>query len=149
MEKIQPPHKRTPIWRHLTEAAASGRCILQRCKQCQQVQYPPREVCHNCLSDELNWDKLDATGELLAETIIQFSSNPYFREHGPLRVGLVKLDCGVRVYAHLSGRVEQCGERIRLLNRLDLSDESVFIAVPVDSKDDDISSELTFIQDTR
>ena len=47
-----PPAARSRVALGLTAAAALGRFELQQCRECGMVQYPPREACQSCLSDE-------------------------------------------------------------------------------------------------
>ena len=87
----------------LTAAAAEGRFALQVCLDCNAVIYPPRDACPSCLSARLPFRDVDRGGTLLAETTVQTSTDPYFRERTPWRVGTVKLDAGPVVVAHLHG----------------------------------------------
>ena len=58
------------------------------------VQYPPREACRQCLSEDLHWREQDGRGELLALTELHHSNDLFFRERLPWRLGLVKLRSG-------------------------------------------------------
>jgi len=44
------------------------RLTTTKCKRCAQLLWPPRIVCPNCLSDELEWVDLGTEGELYAFT---------------------------------------------------------------------------------
>ena len=61
-----PPGRRSRVALGLTAAAALGRFELQVCAECGTVQYPPREVCHRCLSGALRWREQNGLGELLS-----------------------------------------------------------------------------------
>jgi uncharacterized OB-fold protein len=68
---------------------------LQRCADCGRAQYPPREVCGTCLSDQLAWDSADSLpGRLLACTVLHHSNEPAVRPRLPLTIGLVQFDAG-------------------------------------------------------
>lgn len=68
---------------------------LQRCVDCGVAQYPPREVCVECLSDRLAWDSAESLpARVLARTRLHHSNEPRFRAHLPLTVGLVQFDAG-------------------------------------------------------
>ncbi len=124
-----PPTARTAVWRRITRAAESGAFILQVCRNCKAVQYPPRELCNDCLHDELEWEKISNRGTLISATVLHTSTNAFFREHLPHQVALVKLDCGPVLFTHLAHAEAKTGDRVYLLNRRDLSGEGVFIAV--------------------
>jgi len=124
-----PPASRSRRAQGLTAAAAQGRFELQVCQVCSAVQYPPREVCHNCLSDQLRWQPVDPSGRLLATTTLHHSNDLYFRERLPWRVGTVQLDAGPSVVAHVHGDCRE-GQPVRLSLKLDRSGQAVMIALP-------------------
>lgn len=112
----------------LASRAAAGRFALQRCAECGAVQYPPREACHACLGTGLRWQDVPNGGELLAQTTIRATADPYFRARLPWRTGLVRLDCGPSVVAHLHG--DTTIGRVRMALRLDKSGQAVMLALP-------------------
>jgi NAD(P)-dependent dehydrogenase (short-subunit alcohol dehydrogenase family)/uncharacterized OB-fold protein len=113
----------------LTAAAAEGRFALQVCEDCKTVIYPPRDCCPACLSVRLPFRDVERGGVLVAETTVQISSEPYFRERTPWRVGTVKLDAGPLVVAHLHGDTRE-GQRVRLDLKLDKSGSAVAMTLP-------------------
>jgi uncharacterized OB-fold protein/NAD(P)-dependent dehydrogenase (short-subunit alcohol dehydrogenase family) len=130
---LTPPSMRSRAAGGLTEAAAFGSFELQVCRQCSAVQYPPREVCGECLADDLHWRSQDGAGELLASTVVHVSHDPYFRQRAPWRVAMVRLDCGPTVIAHLHSACAPSPSRVRIAARLDNSGQGVLIAFPCDS----------------
>jgi NAD(P)-dependent dehydrogenase (short-subunit alcohol dehydrogenase family)/uncharacterized OB-fold protein len=113
----------------LTAAAAEGRFALQVCGDCAHILYPPRDACPRCLSARLTFGDVDPHGRLIAETTIRVSTDPYFRERMPWRVGTVKLDAGPVIVAHLHGDTIE-GERVKLVLKLDKSGSAVMLALP-------------------
>jgi NAD(P)-dependent dehydrogenase (short-subunit alcohol dehydrogenase family) len=102
------------------------------CADCGAAQYPPRESCRRCLSDRLPWADQSGTGELIAETTVHVSQNDYFRERVPWRVGMVRLDVGVTVIAHLPAVGGAAPARVRVAAKLDKSGQGVLVAFPLD-----------------
>jgi uncharacterized OB-fold protein len=47
------------------ENLASGKLTTTRCKKCGAAPFPPRVVCPECNSDELEWVELPAKGKVL------------------------------------------------------------------------------------
>lgn len=125
----RPPESRSRAAMGLSAAAAEGRFALQRCAECETIQYPPRDACCNCLSTELRWKDISPDGIILAETTVQTSSKLYFRERAPWRTGTVKLDAGPVIICHLHGDCERNG-RIKMINRLDRSGQAALLALP-------------------
>ena len=100
-----PPFARGRTALGMTAAAAEGRFELQVCQRCSAVQYPPRDACHRCLSPQLKWTPQGGAGELISETVLHHSNDPFYRERLPWRLGLVRLDAGPTVIVHLHGDV--------------------------------------------
>ena len=125
-----PPPARSRVALGLTAAAARGRLELQVCQDCGAVQYPPREVCRNCLSHRLVWRPQDGRGELLTETVLRAAQELFFRERLPWRVGMVRLDAGANVVAYLHDNVGPAPCRVRVEAALDRAGQAVLVAVP-------------------
>ena len=73
-----------------------GRIMGSRCRACGDVSLPPRPVCKECGSVEMDWEELDGRGEVKAFSVINV---PLSRMEGrsPYAVGVVKLDDGPSV----------------------------------------------------
>ena len=142
-----PPRARSRAALGLTAAAALGRFELQVCGDCGAVQYPPREMCHRCLTGTLRWREQPGTGELIAETSLHHSNDSYFRERLPWRLGLVRLDAGPTAVVHLHGGCAPAPSRVRVGARLDKSGQGVLLAFPIDEvpnmADDVLLREMT------
>ena len=126
---LSPQGARSRTAHGLTAVAAEGRFALQTCADCGTVVYPPRDACPGCLSPRLPYKDVDARGVLLAETTVRTSTDPYFRERTPWRIGTVKLDAGPVLIAHLHGDTRE-GGRVRLGLKLDKSGAPVVLALP-------------------
>ena len=129
---LLPPSGRSRIALSLTAAAALGRFELQVCRDCGAVQYPPREACHRCLSLRLDWKPQSGDGELISETTLFHSHDVFFRERLPWRLGMIRLDCGPSIVAHLHGDVLPAPCRVRVGARLDKAGQAALIAFPVE-----------------
>ena len=127
-----PPARRTDLGRAQTAAAVVGKLILQHCGVCAAVQYPPREVCHNCLSEVLRWQETDNLGTVLAAVALQRSLEPYFQAQTPWLLGSVKLDCGPVVLLQLSADCRKTGSRVLVTQHIDASGEAILVARPDD-----------------
>ncbi len=145
IQPLQPPRRKNPVARTrqptlppavrsrtalgLAAVAAEGRFELQVCLECGTVQYPPRDVCVNCLCEHLRWQPISPWGQLQAMTTLHHSNDLYFRERLPWRVGSVLMEAGPAVVAHVH---EACteGQRVRLELRLDRAGQAVMVALP-------------------
>jgi NAD(P)-dependent dehydrogenase (short-subunit alcohol dehydrogenase family)/uncharacterized OB-fold protein len=131
---LSPQGVRSRTAHGLTAAAAQGRFALQICADCGAIVYPPRDACPVCLSARLPFRDIDNTGTLIAETTVRVSTDSYFREHLPWRVGTVKLDAGPVLVAHLHEDARE-GARVRLALKLDKSGAPVMLALPAQETD--------------
>jgi len=129
--QLLPPQRRSRVAHGLTQAAAEGRFALQRCHHCRQFIYPPRDACPSCLSCDLPFEDAPRSGTILSETMVHVPSDPYFRERAPWRTGMVKLDCGPRIVAHIH---QDCveGNVVRMSLQLDKAGQAVLFALPTD-----------------
>jgi NAD(P)-dependent dehydrogenase (short-subunit alcohol dehydrogenase family)/uncharacterized OB-fold protein len=125
-----PPGVRSRVALGLTAAAARCRFELQVCRECGTVQYPPREACYACLSHRLDWREQDGGGDLVSETVLRHSLELFFRERMPWRLGMIKLDCGPVVIAHLHGDCPPAPTRVRVRASLDRAGQAALIAIP-------------------
>ena len=128
-EPLLPQGVRSRTAHGLTAAAAEGRFSLQVCADCGFTFYPPRDACPKCLSARIPFRDVAPGGTLLAETTIRISTDLYFRERTPWRIGTVVLDCGPSFVAHLHGDVVE-GARVRMALHLDKSGNAVAVAMP-------------------
>ncbi len=142
-QALMPPGARSRTAIGLAAAAAEGRFALQVCDDCGAAQYPTREACHRCLSHRLAWQDVSRQGRLIAETTVQISADPYFRQRTPWRIGTVQLACGPFAIAHLHARVVVDGD-VRMALRLDKSGQGVMLALPIDDTlDDRLTAEMS------
>jgi NAD(P)-dependent dehydrogenase (short-subunit alcohol dehydrogenase family)/uncharacterized OB-fold protein len=154
-----PPWARGRTALGMTAAAAEGRFELQVCRRCSAVQYPPRDACHRCLSPQLEWTLQTGEGDLLSETVLHHSNDPFYRERLPWRLGLVRLDAGPTVIVHLHGDVaspppfaagraaQRPAVRVCVGARLDRAGAAVLIGFPPEETanmaDDKMLREMT------
>jgi NAD(P)-dependent dehydrogenase (short-subunit alcohol dehydrogenase family)/uncharacterized OB-fold protein len=123
-----PPVPRSRAAIKMSAAAAQGVLTLQSCEECGAVLYPPRDACPKCLSVRLRFAPVGDRGELIAETTVRTTTDVYFRERTPWRVGTVRLDAGPVVMAHLHGDVAP--GPVRVAAKLDKSGNAVLMALP-------------------
>lgn len=68
-----------------------GRLTTTMCKMCGKLLWPPRIVCPECLSVDLEWIDLGVEGELYAFTEMRLGAPLGFVEDVPFCVGIVKI----------------------------------------------------------
>jgi len=104
-----------------------GRLTTTKCKRCEKLLWPPRIVCPECLSDELEWVDLGSEGELYAFTEMRLGAPLGFVEDVPFCIGIVKIS-GLSISARIDdARYEdlKIGDRVQL-KIVELEDGRVF-----------------------
>jgi NAD(P)-dependent dehydrogenase (short-subunit alcohol dehydrogenase family)/uncharacterized OB-fold protein len=124
-----PPKARSRTSHGLTRAAAEGRFVLQRCGACRTFCYPARDACPACLSADLAFVEAPRRGTLLSETTVHVPADVHFRERAPWRIGLVGMECGPTMVAHLHADCEE-GKPVLMSLQLDKSGQTVAFAHP-------------------
>ena len=85
------------------EAAAEHRLVLQRCRSCRKLQYPPEICCVHCQSDEFDLAELTGTGVLYSYAVVERALHAGFVDKLPYVVAFVELDeqPGLRILTNL------------------------------------------------
>jgi uncharacterized OB-fold protein len=78
-----------------------------RCRACGRLYLPPRPLCPECHSEEMEWAEMSGRGRLLAFTTVYVVPTAmlaagYGREN-PYCVGLVRLEEGPTISAQILG----------------------------------------------
>ncbi len=124
-----PPGLRSRAAREMATFAAQGRFVLQVCESCNHATYPPRDRCPSCWGT-LAWRDQDTGGQIAAQTTIRHSTDTYFRNHMPWRIGTVRLDAGPTAIVHLHGEVTT-GDKVRMTLKLDRGGNPALFAMPI------------------
>lgn len=77
-----------PFW----DAAATGRLVIQRCRDCGYYNHPPREACDACLSNRLAFEPVSGGGTVWSYSVMHQKSVAGFEECVPYLTALVELD---------------------------------------------------------
>ena len=104
-----------------------GRLTTTKCKKCGKVLWPPRIVCSNCFSDELEWIDLGTEGELYAFTEMRLGAPLGFVEDLPFCIGIVKIG-GLSISARIDNAKYEdlkIGQKVQL-KVVELDDGRVF-----------------------
>ncbi|MDD2546449.1 MAG: Zn-ribbon domain-containing OB-fold protein [Burkholderiaceae bacterium] len=97
--------------RHLAELD-QGRFLIQRCQDCGQHIYYPREICPHCGSKAVEFVAPSGRGTVYSTTVVRRKP----AEGGDYNVALVDLDEGVRLMSrveNLAPDAVQIGQRVK------------------------------------
>jgi len=104
-----------------------GRLTTTKCKKCGKLLWPPRIICSECLSEDLEWTDLGVEGELYAFTEVKLGAPLGFAEDAPFCIGLVKTG-GLLISARIDNAKYEdlkIGDKVKL-KIVELEDERVF-----------------------
>lgn len=128
------PAARSRAMHAMSARAAQGRFALQVCTDCATPTYPPRDACPLCWG-ELVWQDSDDGGQVLCQTVIRSTTDLYFRDHLPWRMGKIALDAGPVALVHLH-RDLATGDLVRVRQMLDRGGNAALFAVPAEGETD-------------
>jgi uncharacterized OB-fold protein len=100
---------------------------FSKCNQCGLFQFPPRDLCSHCLSEEITWKSVLPLGVVLADTRIHYSLEEQFEETVPNHIGLIKLDIGPTIFANLEEELKK-GDKVMISASPGLNDKETFYA---------------------
>jgi uncharacterized OB-fold protein len=81
------------------DAAADHRLVAQRCARCGRLRHPPRPMCPECHSLEVEVFELSGRGTIYSYSILHHPQNPVFEY--PIVAILVDLEEGLRLVSNL------------------------------------------------
>jgi len=79
-----------------------GKLVAAKCKKCGKLHLPPRPMCRDCFSKELEWTEIPTKGKLLTYTIIHIAPMQ-FQSMAPYAMGIVQLENGLRLPGMIRG----------------------------------------------
>lgn len=115
-----------PFW----EAAKRHELVCQRCDQCSNWIFYPREQCPSCFSTQLDWAPVTGHGRVFAFTIVNQPAHPGFESEVPYAYAIVQLDEGVRMPTNI----------------VECSLEDIQVDMPVTVVFDDLSADWTLVK---
>src|SRR3989337_3561144 len=98
----------TEIDKDYWEGVQKGILRLQKCLDCNRLQFFPRPVCIYCYSSNLGWQEAKGTGTVYSFPNIFVPQEPAFRERVkatglPIIFALIDMDEGVRITSEIVG----------------------------------------------
>jgi len=91
---------RVPLRQGYFTEEDGGRLIGSKCKACGQAYFPPRDLCFNCYSRDIETIKISSVGKLYTYTIVRM---PVAKYKPPLALAWVEFPEGIRVFSQLKG----------------------------------------------
>lgn len=90
-----------------------GELRATQCKKCVQVFFPPRVDCPHCLGSEMDWVKIEGTGNLISFTKVNYGPAG-FESDVPYILGLV--DYGdIKAFGRVASNVQEEALKVGML----------------------------------
>lgn len=86
---------------------------IQRCADCSQFQFFPRNRCRRCGGEHIAWQASQGIGTIYSVTRVERAPNDEFRALAPYSIALVDLHEGVRLMAHAAAAL-RIGDQARV-----------------------------------
>ncbi|MFZ5647277.1 MAG: Zn-ribbon domain-containing OB-fold protein [Bacillota bacterium] len=86
---------------HFYENLKAGRLTTTKCKDCGKQSFPPRVICPDCISENLDWVDLPVTGRVIVATEEEIGVPVGFET--PLIHALIDLDGQLTMFARIKG----------------------------------------------
>ncbi|MEN3586363.1 OB-fold domain-containing protein [Streptomyces sp. ZYX-F-203] len=96
---------RDPVARTYWEAAAAGRLLIRRCRDCGRAHHYPRDFCPYCWSEGVVWETASGLGTLYTWSVVHRNDLPAFRDRLPCVAAVVELAEGPR----MATEIVECG----------------------------------------
>lgn len=158
----KPPKTRTLLGAAFSSANYQGVLKLQHCQDCSEVNYPPRELCKNCLSDNMIWLETAPEGVILGVSELHHSQWEFFKrkiEKAPWPIVTVEV-AGEVLFAHLAvhtfteldnsiplAEALPSGTQIKVFTQSDSTYQSVLIAVSGAADVDKVAQRVAIVHE--
>ncbi len=92
MSEQQPPATIEQFYKFCAEK----KFMAVRCKRCGTLHLPPKPICRECYSNEMEWVELSGRGKIVTYTVIHVAPTQ-FVDMAPYAVAIVELEEGVKI----------------------------------------------------
>lgn len=78
-----------------------------RCKDCKQLHWPPRVICPNCISDNLEWEEIPTNAKIYSYTVQYAGLPPELSDKAPIVYAMLDFDNGLRLLSAIIDAKEE------------------------------------------
>jgi uncharacterized OB-fold protein len=126
------PDASDPLMAGFWEASRRHVLVIQRCKHCGEVRFPPLPICSNCWSEDQSWVETEPTGTVYSYVVYHRALAAAFADEVPYAIGRVKVTAGPIFTV-----------------RLDVPLDEITVDMPVTASFRDASDEISLLQFTK
>ena len=110
------PQVDDPLFAEYFDGLQRREIVVQHCDACEHVQWPPRERCFECHSDQLGWQAASQQGVVYTYMVSHRAFDPWFKDRLPYGLVVADLGDGIRImapYADTDVDDLECGVKVR------------------------------------
>ncbi|OLO42390.1 hypothetical protein BTR23_03995 [Alkalihalophilus pseudofirmus] len=115
VNKMKPLPKITDENKEYWNAAKNEKLMIQKCKECNNIQFYPRFFCVECHSQSLEWIESEGKGEVYTYTVIRRAPSKGFMDDVPYTLALVELKEGVRMMSTIVDEEVKIGDQVEVI----------------------------------
>lgn len=93
----RPTPETEPYW----QGCRDNQLLIQSCSDCGNVQFYPRSICTECMSQNLDWVKASGQATIISYTVMHRSVSKAYCVDGPQVLALVRLEEGPQMMSHV------------------------------------------------
>ena len=86
-----------PFW----QACNQDRFLVQKCRDCGEVQYHYRAFCCHCWSDAIEDLPISGEGKVWTFSVVEVNRSPQFAEWGVYVTGVIEIPEGVKIISRI------------------------------------------------
>tara|TARA_B100000953_G_scaffold23247_1_gene19158 strand:+ start:827 stop:1255 length:429 start_codon:yes stop_codon:yes gene_type:complete len=90
-----------PIDRKYFEAASQGKLIIQKCRRCENTQFPPKMLCVSC-GEEPDWVETSGEGKIYTFTVVRRHGVEPFSTLVPFVLAMIDIPEGARFMGNIT-----------------------------------------------
>jgi uncharacterized protein len=98
-----------PFW----DAVEAGRLTTTRCRACGFLTFPPKPICPDCWTTDVEYIELSGRGTLRSYTEINVAP-AVFRDEAPYVIGIIDLDEDVRLLSRVQATWDELTPDLRV-----------------------------------
>ncbi|MBA2882986.1 hypothetical protein HNR65_003342 [Desulfosalsimonas propionicica] len=91
----------TELSKHFYDGCKQGELLYQKCDDCGQIVFYPKELCPACMGRRLSWRKSNGKGKIYTFTVTYDAAPPEFATDVPYALALIDVDEGFRMMSNI------------------------------------------------
>ena len=92
-----------PLDKPFYDACNQGKLVVQYCKTCDRLQFPPEPRCPMCGNDVVEWKQLSGRGHIYSYAVMHDTPVTLLFKEQPFNIAVIEMEQGIKMLSHLPG----------------------------------------------